>query len=71
MSQILDLLSIKIYVFLNIKYNMNSKTRREVMGIIAIIVGIIFIIDPKIVAYLLGVILIIYGIMELVSRGRE
>jgi uncharacterized membrane protein HdeD (DUF308 family) len=50
---------------------MNSKTRREVMGIIAIIVGIIFIIDPKIVAYLLGVILIIYGIMELVSRGRE
>jgi uncharacterized membrane protein HdeD (DUF308 family) len=50
---------------------MNSKTRRAVMGIIAIIVGIIFIIDPKIVAYLLGVILIIYGIMELVSRGRE
>lgn len=71
MSQILDLLSIKIYVFLNIKYDMNSKTRREVMGIIAIIVGIIFIIDPKIVAYLLGVILIIYGIMELISRGRE
>ena len=50
---------------------MNSETRRDIMGIIAIIVGIIFIIDPKIVAYLLGIILILYGIMELVSRGRE
>ena len=50
---------------------MNSNTRREVMGIIAIIVGIIFIIDPAIVAYLLGIILIIYGIMELVNRGME
>ena len=50
---------------------MNSKTRRDLMGIIAIIVGIIFIIDPKIVAYLLGIILILYGIMELVSGGRE
>ncbi len=50
---------------------MNSNTRREVMGIIAIIVGIIFILDPPIVAYLLGIILIIYGIMELVNRGME
>jgi uncharacterized membrane protein HdeD (DUF308 family) len=50
---------------------MKTETRREVMGIIAIIVGIIFIIDPPIVAYLLGVILIIYGIMELVTQGRE
>jgi uncharacterized membrane protein HdeD (DUF308 family) len=50
---------------------MNSNTRREVMGIIAIIVGIIFLIDTKVVAYLLGVILIIYGIMELVNRGME
>jgi len=50
---------------------MNSKTRREVMGIIAIIVGIIFIVDPPIVAYLLGAILIIYGIMELLNRGME
>jgi len=50
---------------------MNSNTRREIMGVIAIIVGIIFIIDPPIVAYLLGVLLIIYGIMELVNRGME
>ena len=50
---------------------MNSKAHREIMAIVAIIVGIIFIVDPAIVAYLLGVVLIIYGIMELVSRGNE
>jgi len=50
---------------------MNSKARREVMGIIAIIVGIIFIVDPPIVADLLGAILIVYGIMELLNRGME
>ena len=50
---------------------MNSNTRREIMGVIAIIVGIIFIIDPPIVGYLLGVLLIIYGIMELVNRGMD
>jgi uncharacterized membrane protein HdeD (DUF308 family) len=41
------------------------------MGIVAIIVGIIFILDTAIVAYLLGVLLIVYGIMELVDRGTE
>jgi uncharacterized membrane protein HdeD (DUF308 family) len=50
---------------------MNSTAHREIMAIVAIIVGIIFIVDPPIVAYLLGVVLIIYGIMELVSRGKE
>jgi len=50
---------------------MNSNTRREIMGIIAIIIGVIFIIDPAIVAYLLGIVLIAYGIMELVNRGME
>ena len=50
---------------------MNSKTYREIMGIIAIIVGVIFIVDPAIVAYLLGIVLIAYGIMELINRGIE
>jgi uncharacterized membrane protein HdeD (DUF308 family) len=50
---------------------MNSNTRREIMGIIAIIIGVIFIIDPAIVAYLLGIVLIAYGIMELINRGME
>ena len=51
---------------------MNSNTRREIMGIIAIIVGIIFILassDSSLSC--LGIILIIYGIMELVNRGME
>ena len=41
------------------------------MGIIAIIVGVIFIVDLAIVAYLLGIVLIAYGIMELINRGME
>ncbi|WP_197050632.1 hypothetical protein [Methanobacterium sp. SMA-27] len=48
---------------------MNTETYREIMGIIAIIIGVIFIIDPAIVAYLLGIVLIAYGIMELINRG--
>jgi len=50
---------------------MNSKTNREIMGIIAIIVGVFFIIDPPIVAYLLGIVLLAYGIMELINIGME
>ena len=50
---------------------MNSETYREIMGIIAIIIGVFFIIDPAIVAYLLGIVLIAYGIMELVNRGMK
>ncbi len=50
---------------------MDSKTYRQIMGIIAIIVGIIFIVDPSIVAYLLGIVLIAYGVMELINRGME
>jgi len=50
---------------------MNSDTYRQIMGIIAIIVGIFFIIDPAIVAYLLGIVLIAYGLMELINRGTE
>jgi uncharacterized membrane protein HdeD (DUF308 family) len=50
---------------------MNSETYREIMGIVAIIGGVVFIIDPAIVAYLLGIILVIYGIMELLNRGMS
>jgi uncharacterized membrane protein HdeD (DUF308 family) len=42
-----------------------------VMGIIAILVGVFFIVDPAVVAYLLGIILIIYGIMELINREMK
>ncbi len=50
---------------------MNSNTRREIMGIIAIIVGIVFIVAPYVLPWLLGIILIIYGIMELLNRGMD
>jgi len=50
---------------------MNSNTRREIMGIIAIIIGIVFIVAPVVLPWLLGIVLIIYGIMELVNRGME
>jgi uncharacterized membrane protein HdeD (DUF308 family) len=50
---------------------MKSERYREIMGIIAIIVGVFFIIDPAIVAYLLGIVLIAYGVMELINRGME
>jgi uncharacterized membrane protein HdeD (DUF308 family) len=50
---------------------MDSKTYQQIMGIIAIIVGIIFIVDPAIVAYLLGIVLIAYGLMELINIGMK
>lgn len=50
---------------------MDSKTYRQITAIIAIVVGIIFIIDPAIVAYLLGIVLIAYGVMELINREME
>ena len=39
---------------------MKSNTRREIMGIIAIIVGIVFIVVPVVLPWLLGILLIIY-----------
>ena len=50
---------------------MNSKTNREIIGIIAIIVGILIILYPLLVGYLVGIFLVIYGIMELINRGME
>ncbi|HSQ02029.1 MAG TPA: hypothetical protein VLM77_02140 [Methanobacterium sp.] len=50
---------------------MNSKTNREIIGIIAIIVGILIILYPLLVGYLVGIFLVIYGIMELINRGMS
>jgi uncharacterized membrane protein HdeD (DUF308 family) len=50
---------------------MNSKTNREVIGIIAIIMGILIIIYPQLVGYLVGIFLVAYGILELINRGME
>ena len=50
---------------------MNPETYRDITAIVAIIIGVLFIVDPSIVAYLLGVVLIAYGLMELIRRVME
>ena len=47
---------------------MNPETYRDITAIIAIIVGIFFIVDPANVAYLIGIVLIAYGLMEVIRR---
>ena len=50
---------------------MNPETYRDITAIVAIIVGVFFIVDPSMVAYLLGIVLIVYGFMELIRRVME
>jgi len=50
---------------------MKPITKHKVMSLISIIVGIVFILHPEAVAWLLGILLIIYGIMELIYKGME
>jgi uncharacterized membrane protein HdeD (DUF308 family) len=50
---------------------MNPETYRDITAIVAIIVGVFFIVDPSMVAYLLGIVLIVYGLMELIRRVME
>ena len=47
---------------------MNPETYRDITALVAIVIGIFFIVDPAIVAYLLGIVLIAYGLMELMRR---
>jgi uncharacterized membrane protein HdeD (DUF308 family) len=47
---------------------MENDTSRELMGVVAIIVGILMFIWPQLVGYLVGIFLIIYGIMELLKK---
>jgi drug/metabolite transporter (DMT)-like permease len=39
---------------------------RQILGIIAIVVGIAFIIRPDLIGYIAGIILIIYGALEII-----
>jgi uncharacterized membrane protein HdeD (DUF308 family) len=50
---------------------MNSNTNREIMGIVTIIVGIVFIIYPPIFSYLIGILLVVFGIVELINREMD
>jgi uncharacterized membrane protein HdeD (DUF308 family) len=46
---------------------MENDTTREILGIIAIILGVLMIIYPQLVGYLVGIFLVIYGIMTLLK----
>jgi len=48
---------------------METDMIRVILGIIAIIFGIIMIVYPPFVAYLVGVFLIFYGILTLMSKA--
>jgi uncharacterized membrane protein HdeD (DUF308 family) len=47
--------------------SMKEDTTREIISIIAIILGVLMLIYPQLVGYLAGLFLIIYGILELIK----
>ncbi|MGA2675863.1 MAG: hypothetical protein ACLQG5_08745 [Methanobacterium sp.] len=49
---------------------MRDQTTKEVIGIVAIIIGILIIIYPLLVGYLAGIFLVVYGVLELVMMPR-
>jgi uncharacterized membrane protein HdeD (DUF308 family) len=46
---------------------MKEDMTREIIAIAAIIIGILMLIYPQLVGYLVGIFLLIYGIMELIK----
>lgn len=49
---------------------MRDQTTKEVIGIVAIIIGILIIVYPPLVGYLAGIFLVIYGVLELILMPR-
>lgn len=57
-----------IYIHSPTKNNdMKEDTTKEIIAIIAIILGVLMLIYPQLVGYLAGLFLIIYGILELIK----
>lgn len=46
---------------------MQQEKTREIIGIIAIIMGILIIIYPFLIGWLVGIFLVIYGVLELIK----
>ncbi|WP_429222551.1 DUF3096 domain-containing protein [Methanobacterium oryzae] len=46
---------------------MKSDSTPQLIGIIAILIGILMIIYPQLVGYLVGIFLIAYGILEVIK----
>ena len=66
-KNILKHLIIFIYDVLTNILVMRSDSTTKLIGIIAILVGIIMIIYPPLVGYLVGIFLIAYGILEVIK----
>lgn len=49
---------------------MRDQTTKEIIGIVAIIIGILIIVYPLLVGYLAGIFLVIYGVLELIMMPR-
>jgi uncharacterized membrane protein HdeD (DUF308 family) len=50
---------------------MRDQTTKEIIGIVAIIFGILIIVYPALLAYLAGIFLVIYGVLELIMMPRD
>ncbi|ADL58315.1 conserved hypothetical protein [Methanothermobacter marburgensis str. Marburg] len=48
-------------------YYMKSETETRVVGLLAVLIGILMIIYPQLVGYLVGVFLIAYGLLKIFS----
>ncbi len=45
---------------------MEEKTTKEIIGIVAIILGVLIIVYPYLIGWLAGIFLVIYGVLELI-----
>jgi uncharacterized membrane protein HdeD (DUF308 family) len=46
---------------------MEKEKTREIIGIVAIIMGILIIVYPFLIGWLVGIFLVIYGVLELIK----
>jgi uncharacterized membrane protein HdeD (DUF308 family) len=49
---------------------MRDQTTKEIIGIVAIIIGILIIVYPALLGWLVGIFLVIYGVLELIMVPR-
>ncbi|MCE5215081.1 MAG: hypothetical protein LLF83_10240 [Methanobacterium sp.] len=52
-------------------FSMREQTTKEIIGIVAIIIGILIIVYPALLGYLAGIFLVIYGVLELIMMPRD
>jgi uncharacterized membrane protein HdeD (DUF308 family) len=50
---------------------MRDQTTKEIIGIVAIIIGILIIVYPALLGWLVGIFLVIYGVLELIMMPRD